>query len=253
MQQIRADGAPGRAGLVAFSRPRPLFEALARVESYWEALRDGRQMPARAELDPRGLGPALDHALLLEASGPGPARIRLAGAALAALLASLGPRRAERPAAIAGEPNAATGLLDMKRRWSGPDLPGRTTGFGLPDPRGLPLTALFALRDRSDIGLLIARAGRAPAVLRLGLSAASGAADAPRLRAALLLLPLRDRDGRPSRILAALETEGTPRGCRFAIEDVDTRPLPCGPGRPAPGANPRAAPQLRLVHDTALC
>lgn len=49
------------------------------VEAYWEGLRDGRPMPARGEIDPRGIDRALGHTFILEKVAPGMARFRLAG------------------------------------------------------------------------------------------------------------------------------------------------------------------------------
>jgi len=68
-------------------RARALFPALGRVEAYWEGLRDGRLMPARAEVDPRGIADVLEHAFILETVAPGIARIRLAGMKLNDLMA----------------------------------------------------------------------------------------------------------------------------------------------------------------------
>lgn len=49
------------------------------VEAYWEGLRNGRPMPTRAEIDPRGIDRALGHTFILEKVAPGMARFRLAG------------------------------------------------------------------------------------------------------------------------------------------------------------------------------
>jgi hypothetical protein len=68
-------------------RARALFPTLGRVEAYWEGLRDGRMMPARAEVDPRGIADVLEHAFVLEKVAPGIARIRLAGMTLNDLMA----------------------------------------------------------------------------------------------------------------------------------------------------------------------
>mgnify|MGYP002713073288 CR=1 FL=1 len=47
------------------------FGAIGRVEAYWEGLRDGRLMPTRAEVDPRGITDALEQAFILEKIAPG--------------------------------------------------------------------------------------------------------------------------------------------------------------------------------------
>ncbi|OOY28131.1 hypothetical protein BMI90_09630 [Thioclava sp. L04-15] len=49
------------------------------LRAYWEALRAGRPMPSRAEIDPRGIDRALAFAFILERVAPGIARFRLAG------------------------------------------------------------------------------------------------------------------------------------------------------------------------------
>lgn len=53
--------------------------ALSLVEAYWEGLREGRLVPRRAEVDPRGIDQALEYAFILERIAPGMARFRLAG------------------------------------------------------------------------------------------------------------------------------------------------------------------------------
>ncbi len=62
------------------------YPAIAQVDAYWEALRNGRLMPERAEVDPRGLECALEYAFILEHIAPGVGRIRIAGMHLSDLL-----------------------------------------------------------------------------------------------------------------------------------------------------------------------
>jgi hypothetical protein len=64
------------------SDPRPLRE----VEAYWELLREGRLVPDRREVDPRGFPGALAHSFLLERIAPGLARIRVTGRHLSDLM-----------------------------------------------------------------------------------------------------------------------------------------------------------------------
>ncbi|MFO1138838.1 MAG: PAS domain-containing protein [Paracoccus sp. (in: a-proteobacteria)] len=52
---------------------------LAELRGYWESLRQGRAIPARADVEPRGIRRALDYAFVLERIAPGAARFRLAG------------------------------------------------------------------------------------------------------------------------------------------------------------------------------
>lgn len=67
-------------------KPPATFGAVREVEAYWEALRGTRLMPARAEIDPRGIAGALEFAFLLERIAPGAGRIRLAGTHLSDLM-----------------------------------------------------------------------------------------------------------------------------------------------------------------------
>ena len=55
------------------------FAAISQVEGYWHGLFASGQIPARADVDPRGIETALHHAFLLERVAPGVARLRLAG------------------------------------------------------------------------------------------------------------------------------------------------------------------------------
>ncbi len=55
------------------------FPEIAEVDAYWTALKGSRQVPARLEIDPRGIEGALSSVFLLERIAPGIARIRLAG------------------------------------------------------------------------------------------------------------------------------------------------------------------------------
>jgi len=52
---------------------------VAEVETHWHALRAGRLVPDRAEVDPRAIQSALRHAMIVERIAPGHARIRIAG------------------------------------------------------------------------------------------------------------------------------------------------------------------------------
>ncbi|GAA3875779.1 PAS domain-containing protein [Celeribacter arenosi] len=63
-----------------------LFPALKTVEAYWDGLRNGRVVPARADIDPRGMQNALEYAFILERIAPGVARFRLSGMHLTDLM-----------------------------------------------------------------------------------------------------------------------------------------------------------------------
>lgn len=55
------------------------YPELAEIGAYWYAKRGNRMMPARTDLDPRGIQGALSHCFILERIAPGLTRIRLAG------------------------------------------------------------------------------------------------------------------------------------------------------------------------------
>lgn len=123
-----------------------LSEALA----YWEALRAGRDVPLRADLNPRGLERALDQALLLERIAPGHARIRLAGQKVSALL---GIELRGMPLSVLFTPDQRAPLAEtLERVFSGPeiaDIALRSDGaYGRPVLTG----RLLLLPLRSDLG-----------------------------------------------------------------------------------------------------
>ena len=62
------------------------FAACAQVEAYWEAARDGRDMPSRYEVDPRGMADALSVSFIAETLAPRVAKLRIAGSGLNDLL-----------------------------------------------------------------------------------------------------------------------------------------------------------------------
>lgn len=62
------------------------FAAIAQVEAYWEALRAGRLLPKRSDIDPRGIDQALENAFIIERIKVGVARFRVAGSHLSDLM-----------------------------------------------------------------------------------------------------------------------------------------------------------------------
>ncbi len=63
-------------------RPVAPSAGLAEVRAYWEGLRCGGDIPARADLDPRGMSGTLDRVFIAERIGAGLVRIRIAGSTL---------------------------------------------------------------------------------------------------------------------------------------------------------------------------
>lgn len=120
------------------------------IRAYWEALRSGRDMPGRAEINPRGIEGALDCAFLAERVAPGIARFRLAGQGLTDLMGMevrgmplttffIAPARdaaMARIEAVCADPGTA--VLDLVA----------DTGFGRPPMQA----AMLLLPLRSDLG-----------------------------------------------------------------------------------------------------
>jgi hypothetical protein len=61
-------------------------QSLATLRAYWEALRDGAQLPRRAAIDPRGLATSLHQMMIAEEIAPGLARLRIAGTVYADMM-----------------------------------------------------------------------------------------------------------------------------------------------------------------------
>lgn len=167
---------------IAPLRAETNFPSISRVESYWEGLRNGRVMPARADVDPRGISSDLEYAFILEKVAPGLARIRLGGMHLNDLMAM--------------------------------------------EVRGMPITAMFLPESRREMQRILESVLESPAVVRLTLASDSGMTR-PQLEAQMILLPLKDEEGRATRILGAIQAKGTigrgPR--RFNIVSSDIKPI----------------------------
>lgn len=69
----------GKVVSIAGKRKDSRASVASEVLAYWEALRGGRQVPLRSEVDPRGIERALEYAFVLERVAPSIARFRLAG------------------------------------------------------------------------------------------------------------------------------------------------------------------------------
>lgn len=72
---------------ILFPQKRPMEDKiLSNLFTYWEGLRQGRDVPARAELDPRAIKGGIEHTFILELSGPEDCRFRIAGSKVSDLL-----------------------------------------------------------------------------------------------------------------------------------------------------------------------
>lgn len=73
----------GKGGETGRTTGAPKFRALPLARAYWESLREeGGVIPARADIDPRGLATALDCVFVGERIGTGLIRLRIAGMSL---------------------------------------------------------------------------------------------------------------------------------------------------------------------------
>lgn len=145
------------------------FPAISLVEAYWEALRDVRTMPARAEVDPRGISEALEFAFILEKIAPGHARIRLAGNHLNELLgmevrgmpftslflpeSRLGIQKTLEN--VFNAPASARLTLSSDTGFSRPNLEAQIYLAPMKDEKGAPTRILGALQS-------VGKTGRAP-------------------------------------------------------------------------------------------
>ncbi|MDB6177833.1 PAS domain-containing protein [Paracoccus sp. Z330] len=77
--QMQPASAPGQLFRIAdFDRNQPR-RLMLEMREYWQSLRNGRAVPARSDVEPRGIHRVLDYAFILERIAPGAARFRLAG------------------------------------------------------------------------------------------------------------------------------------------------------------------------------
>lgn len=79
-------GRPGQLLHLADHEPVQIGRVLGELRGYWEGLRQGRAIPDRADVEPRGIRRVLDYAFVLERIAPGAARLRLAGRHLSDLM-----------------------------------------------------------------------------------------------------------------------------------------------------------------------
>ena len=127
-------------------------DALAQVRAYWDGLRDGRLVPLRADLDPRGIEGALPASFILERVAPGQARFRVAGQELTQLV---GSDVRGMPIGILFSPAArdAAGAA-LEATFAGPEAVElelqAETGFARPRLRG----RMILLPLRSDLGCI---------------------------------------------------------------------------------------------------
>ena len=124
--------------------------AINQIESYWEALRQGRLVPNRQDIDPRGLTGVLDRAFIVERIAPGLGRFRVAGGHLTDLM---GMEVRGMPLSAMFEPDARGDLNDaLEAVFAEP----ATVRLQLRSPRGIGRATLrgelILLPLKSDLG-----------------------------------------------------------------------------------------------------
>ena len=154
------------------------YQGLQELEAYWQALRAGRLVPLRSDLNPRGIENVLDEAFIIERIAPGIARIRVAGSHLNELV---GMDVRGMPLTTLFTPNARNLIKDdVDAVFTGP----KTMELKLSSETGIGKPALVAqmllLPMRSDmgditraLGVLVTRGRVRRGPRRFDLSAAS--------------------------------------------------------------------------------
>ena len=142
------------------------FPEIAEIDAYWQGKRAGRVMPARADIDPRGIEGALAHSFILERIAPGMTRLRLAGQIFndlqgmkvrgmpfGSLFASHYRKEIDELAeAVCAKPGIAQMTLSAERGRGKPLFEGRMTLWPLSDDRGHSTRILGAVSYKGVIG-----------------------------------------------------------------------------------------------------
>lgn len=147
---MKTDQGDGRIIPIAGRGRRMVPAPLAEVRAYWEGLREGRAVPLRSEIDPRGIERALEHTFILERIAPRMGRFRVAGMHLVDLM---GTEVRGMPLGVLFAPGARDRLGEtVEAVFSRPQIAELAlvaeTGFGRPPVEA----ALLLLPLRSDLG-----------------------------------------------------------------------------------------------------
>lgn len=126
------------------------YQPLREVDAYWDALRAGRLVPRRSDIDPRGIERALEFAFVLERIAPGLGRLRIAGSHLTELM---GMEVRGMPLSALFTPESRDGISDgLEEVFSGPSK----VEMALTSARAIGKPALEArlilLPLKSDLG-----------------------------------------------------------------------------------------------------
>lgn len=147
---MQVNEAGGKVIAIGQARSDMRFPVIAEMQAYWEALRAGRLVPLRSEVDPRGIEHALENAFILERIAPQVARFRLAGTHLNDLM---GMEVRGMPLTAFFTPAGRAGMAEhIETVFQGP----QTGDFTLTGEAGMgkpPIMArLLILPLRSDLG-----------------------------------------------------------------------------------------------------
>lgn len=162
-----ASSDPGRLVRLADFDPQQPARILADLRDYWQSLRKGRAIPARSDVEPRGICRALDYAFVLERIAPGAARFRLAGRHLVDLMgmevrgmpfcALLAPgsrgRLSDVLETVFKAPQIAELRLTAQQEYSRPELSARALLLPLKSDLGDVTRALGCLIAEGTIGV----------------------------------------------------------------------------------------------------
>ncbi len=228
------------------------FPAVHALRRYWDALRGPRQVPSRAEVDPRAIEETLEYAFILERIAPGVGRFRLAGMHLNDLM---GMEVRGMPCTSMFMPeHRATLSRALEEVFAGPSTALLTLagerGVGRPPMDGqmllLPLTSDFGDVTRA-LGCLctIGPIGRSP---RRFIVKDEVVRPVTRHPGAEDMAPPRSRDERlkARRVAAAARSDAEAEAEAGSGPQGFSEPAP--PFTPAPPRAPAgAAPRLRLV------
>ncbi|MGZ3216165.1 PAS domain-containing protein [Paracoccus sp. T5] len=140
---------------------------LRELREYWDGIRNGRAIPARTDVDPRGIARALDYAFILERIAPGAGRLRLAGRHLIDLMGmevrgmpvcaflntSSRGRFSDVLESVFKAPQIARLSLAAKAQYARPDLTGQMLLLPLRSDLGDVTRALGCLVAEGDPGV----------------------------------------------------------------------------------------------------
>lgn len=144
-----APTAPGGAGALsgAADGMRQTTRPINQVSAYWHALRAGRLVPSRSDVDPRGIEDVLRYCFIVERIARGHARIRIAGTHIGDIM---GMEVRGMPLSALFEPAARAGLQSsLAALFEGPVIQhlDLRANARIGKPRLDARLALFPLRD----------------------------------------------------------------------------------------------------------